>query len=284
MASRGGAVVVGPLVPKAGSTTLRARMGHKDRPRGLQHPSVPKPERAFQLAAVRNPLRHFIDGYKQAGTWLPEGATSRDKRERGQVELYCGMSDYERRAAFGRDARRVMRQGWGARVGVDPHRVRQLWWFQNYGGVPVVDRVDALVRLERWDEDWALATEQAGHFSAAAQQWMQEQGGVINSRRHVALDDDPLVEWQPLCGENGTAMWFSRAEGTDPEGHPVYLDGERKEHSTRRAIEVLRHHYALRYVRDHLLELCRFLALDFTCLRYPLPEECQLIDYQHEGS
>jgi hypothetical protein len=82
-------VVVGPLIPKAGSTFLRAMFGDINRPEALtsipdflklrrdekQHPSeVAKGEvpanRRFWFAVVRDPLSRLVDAYIQVGKWV----------------------------------------------------------------------------------------------------------------------------------------------------------------------------------------------------------------------
>ena len=129
----GDAIVFGPLVPKAASTTLQMFFGppmSPSRRAAMHNPASPKPPRAFQLAVVRDPLAHLLAGWGQDGLfavtlshgaeqlesapeWLRGDTLPASKRhslngrrrhnavERGEVAWwYCRASEESRREAF----------------------------------------------------------------------------------------------------------------------------------------------------------------------------------------
>lgn len=277
-------VVVGPLVPKASSTTLRAMHGNADRPPGLTGRGTPKPPASFQLAAVRHPLEHFIAGYKQNGLWFDKA-----KRDWGMrlplypprdanvtiAQLYCDASDEERAENFADHVNMFTSRPMEKR---DPHHVPQLHWLQNYvvasngSRVEVISAVDALLRLERFGHDWVDATAEARRASKAkrvsprAAEWMMtKRNAKVHDRDHASMDDDRLKKWEPLCGEDGGRRYFrTELRYHEQDGkvvaHDVDPSGRAWRGYTGVALGQLHHHYAWRYLSKHL-KVCLGLEL-----------------------
>lgn len=290
------AMVVGPLIPKASSTTLRKMHGHSDRPPGLTGRATPKPAGAFQLAAVRNPVDHFIAGYKQNGLWFNKAKYAdvyplfphkhADPRFHNMTiaELYCSASDEERRESFAEHVRYFVTAPFERR---DEHHVPQLHWLQNYVAnetgseeVKVIDAVDALVRLERFGRDWIDAMNAAKPAHPAAAAWMHECiQAKAEGKDHAYVDDDRMSAWKPMCGEDGSARYYRtemREHGGKFVSYDVAPDGRAHIGYTAVALGQLHHHYALKYIGEHIHTLCNYLVNDFVCLRYAMPAACQL--------
>lgn len=212
-------VVLGPLIPKAGSTTLRQLSGHLDRPVGLRKrydlPNNETVVESFRVAIVRHPLDHFLSIYRQNG----DGNFTKGPMRNWAVN-YCNLSTVERKDAFGTFLHRFLTQDPRNR---NEHNIPQLHYLQNYVytndgvntthpqpviRVPVVDRIHALLHLEDFSKGWILATEQARQGSGypnttnGAVSWMQEKALTFIPRedgtpppKNRFKERDPLPEW-----------------------------------------------------------------------------------------
>jgi len=250
----------------------------------------------LQFTVVRNPIAHLIDIYKQRATNFPlefsPPTTSNSLRRRllaqdpdatvsadGSVvvplknlehnaQLYCEAGDSVRRRHFKAFLTR-MQVGKGTSylnrtflARDNEHHYGQLHYLQDFVTkrgqlVHVLQYVDALIRMERFEQDWETMLDQAfqdGH--AQSVQWLNRmrKKGQTHRRHHVAIDD-AHTSWRDVCQE-GTA------EGM--------------------LLEDLAHHYAYKYFASFASKICNFLFFDFVCLRYPFPIQCQMFRYVQE--
>ena len=262
-------IILGPIIPKVGSTMLRIMSGNKDRPRGLRPRHTPKPNRSsvFQLAVVRNPIDHFLSIYRQigAGSWYFSGGGNESLRYRSWPIEFCKATEEQREQWFRQNMNVFIKSKLDKR---NEHNLPQLHYLQNYfdsstiiqeeGGlkqqtqeeeegqqrqqeqqeqkaskVPVVDRIDALLHLEDWDEGWKLATEQSKQISQDAYEWMQshtlanklpERNPLPKDYKKTYLSSSSLPKrdnandngWEPLCGEDGAEPYFRYHNITHP--------------------------------------------------------------------
>jgi hypothetical protein len=104
-------VIAGPLVPKAGSTLLRALFGQADRPTAItaidavikerQDSRLPQTAHAaaaaglgakFWIAIARDPLSHFVDAYMQASNGLGPRGECKYERIRTATYVHSGLT------------------------------------------------------------------------------------------------------------------------------------------------------------------------------------------------
>lgn len=106
---RGHGVVVGPLIPKAASSSLRMMFGDANYPPGRIQRDDPKVYRtsnltstSFHFAVVRDPIAHLIDGYKQHGP-VERGYLTRKSKLRigGGHQQSRGQGDASRKQPKG---------------------------------------------------------------------------------------------------------------------------------------------------------------------------------------
>mmetsp|Transcript_9969 Transcript_9969/g.36445 ORF Transcript_9969/g.36445 Transcript_9969/m.36445 type:complete len:432 (-) Transcript_9969:82-1377(-) len=287
--NQGAKVIAGPLIPKSGSTTLRAMFGDPDRPQGMierafgkNSQSLEQRELYTQFAVVRNPLLHFLDVYKQAGYLFDMviGGARRSIRGLHAPNLYCQSTHEEKHQHFveflermgitnATDTKPALRQVLGRfsgrTLGYNEHMPNQLHWLQDYydfhhGNVTVLENIDFLVRLERFDEDIQIVREGAsktsnGQSNAWFEQSLAEKRSDKTYRMHVAVDD-AHTRWIDLCADEQARL---KLNGRGEDG-----------------IMTLLHHYSWLFYRWHALAICRYLLHDFACLRYPFPKACQM--------
>mmetsp|Transcript_6676 Transcript_6676/g.24753 ORF Transcript_6676/g.24753 Transcript_6676/m.24753 type:complete len:294 (-) Transcript_6676:14-895(-) len=162
-------VIAGPLIPKSGSTSLRAMFGDPDKPHGLvgrasgkNSPTLEHPELYTQFAVVRNPLRHLIDVYKETGFKydMVIGGVRRSIWGLHASNMYCRASHQEKNQHFAEflahmgitnatDTKPALHQVFGrftGRQGYNEHMPNQLHWLQDYhdfrdGNVTVLEYV-----------------------------------------------------------------------------------------------------------------------------------------------
>ena len=299
-----GKIILGPLLPKSASTSFRVMTGHSKRPKGLKWREEPKPAGAFQIAAVRDPLSHFIATYQQAANMRMYTFHNRNRNE-GKTPSdpieYCNSTYEQKREWF--------HTYWNVFVSnnfrqKNEHIVHQLHYLQNYyddklnQNVSVIDRIDAIVKLENFDDDWSVVADELAASEPAsssspnnstsyyASQWMKKHRQVKKRVAPKAIEPPPPSSKNQRKQEESNKKDDSSRSTTasfSSGWRPICGEGEEDEESpsttTEKKIETdvktLRKKYATKFIFDHYLkEFCDYLKYDYQCLGYPFPKEC----------
>ena len=256
-------VVVGPLIPKSMSTTLRQYFGDGNRPDGLMTIEAAstklreEQKDKFWFTVVRDPLTRFVDAYVQAGNGV--------KAFRSEYH-YCNFTAKHNPAHFCEqpvECRRDHFLNWVTAHHMDRnahiHRIQQMYWLRN-----AADHLTALFRLENLSEDWAAAVAYASdpeNKMTDAVPWLEAKApgkrGRTTNVKHTRLD----------VGEDACEVWKKHGH----KGYGAYW-------------QILQDN-ALQWSTPSVVrDMCKYLMLDYACLRYALPMECQMmVGDQGEG-
>ena len=255
-------IIAGPLIPKSMSSSLRQMYGNRNRPKGLMTveqvldlSTHNESRRNFWFAVVRDPLTRFIDAYVEAGNGqphflLPGTATLCNFTKAHSAAHFCEQPLQCRKQHF---------ENWVMDHHLDPngrvHRAPQLDWLTF-----AVPYLDAVLRLENLEMDWLFAT--------------QYTAGMANS---TINDFDLSSEWFLKHAMHGGKKTNAKRTKLDDGADACQQWRERGEVSSRGAYYQVLQDNALQWSTAEVLRImCEALALDYACLRYAMPAECQL--------